>query len=507
MNEYGSPQRITIIGGGFTGASLAVQLVRASREPLDITIVEPRDSLGAGLAHSADDPDHRLNGPTFVHYLDPMDPLAFDRWVDERGLIRDDPGARVPGGQLFVRRRAFGEFVADVVRVHAKWPTGSTIRHVRDLAVGLTERGGTYIVRTESGQHRSSDMVLVATGNALPRLPAEFRQLAESNPRVIAVPTDLQRVRGIPKTARVLLLGSGLTAMDILSTLVRSGHEGPITSISRKGLRPASQRPPPPGATVATKFNLAERIDAPVAPFLRKAGDPPTVRKLMRALRDRIREVEAGGDVWYTPYDDVRETFWRVWSTLPLEEKRRYLKRLRPIFDAYRFRTPPQNEALVRAAENAGAITFLTTRVHQAQSTKHGVIRVSMRDKNELTDRLREFDAVINCTGLDAAAGAKDNPFLKSLVQEGVLCIDPTGVGFSADDHCRAIRSDGQAQERLRVVGPPTLGKFADLVGAPFIANHIRRVLPDILATLAPTPFKSQSSATAGASPTKELSA
>ena len=31
------------------------------------------------MAHSADDPDHRLNGPAFLHYVDPSDPEAFDR--------------------------------------------------------------------------------------------------------------------------------------------------------------------------------------------------------------------------------------------------------------------------------------------------------------------------------------------------------------------------------------------------------------------------------------------
>ena len=53
---------VTIVGGGFSGASAAIQLARHAPPRLDITVIEPRPDVGRGLAYSSDDPDHRLNG-------------------------------------------------------------------------------------------------------------------------------------------------------------------------------------------------------------------------------------------------------------------------------------------------------------------------------------------------------------------------------------------------------------------------------------------------------------
>lgn len=49
MGPNARTPRVTIVGGGFTGASVAVQLVRASPVAIEATIVEPRLSVGAGL--------------------------------------------------------------------------------------------------------------------------------------------------------------------------------------------------------------------------------------------------------------------------------------------------------------------------------------------------------------------------------------------------------------------------------------------------------------------------
>lgn len=476
-----APTRITIVGGGFSGASSAVQLVRASRLAVAITIVEPRPLVGGGLAHSADDPDHRLNGPAFLHYVDPSDSESFQRWCVERDLVKADPGARVADGSLYPRRRDFGRYVAETVGKLDKLPTGSTICHVQDVAEDLSHAGPLFTVRTRNGRSIESEMVMVATGNALPRLPAEFGGIDASHPGIVAVPTDLERVRAIPKSARVLVLGTGLTALDILSSLVRLGHEGQITAVSRRGLRPASQRPSTTPAPSAPAFHWPTRIDGPMAPFLLEAGSSPTMRKLMRVLRERISEVEAAGDLWYTPYDEVRDSVWQVWPTLPMHEKKRFLKRLRPWFDNFRFRSPPQNEAMVRQAEAAGGVEFRASRIRGVECAPNGAIRVAMRDRGSPVDRLQEFDAVINCTGLDSAAGVRDNPFLSSLMRQGFISVDPTGVGLAADQDCRAIAADGRVLDTLRIIGPPTNGTFPDQVGAAFIAAHIRRALPSWL--------------------------
>jgi uncharacterized NAD(P)/FAD-binding protein YdhS len=479
-------KHITIIGGGFSGASIAIQLVRASQAPLHITIIEPRSEVGRGIAHSADDPDHRLNGTINQHFIDPGDPDALNRLCTEKRLAEKDPSAIVADGNLFIRRKDFGLFVAETLKAHATWPTGSTIRHLQGRATGVAHDANSVSVETSHGQqHIASDMIIVATGNALPRLPAQYDARLNYSANVVPIPTDLERVRAIPKSARVLVLGSGLTALDVISTLLRSGHKGQITAVSRRGLRPSPQRPKlyiP--TTPLSKDALLARVEGPVPTFIQAAGYPPTTRGLTKALRQQIRQVESTGDLWYTPFDEVRDVLWQIWPKMSLKEKIRCLKRMRSWWDTYRFRSPPQNEALVRKAESLGHVIFRTTRISAILETPDGSLQVTLRDQGFPTERVESFDALINCTGLDSAAGAKDNPVLGALLSHGLISVDPTGIGFAVDAQCSAIDAEGRVNDKLRIIGPPTNGTFGDQVGAPFIAMQIGRAVPSMLMAL-----------------------
>lgn len=464
---------VLIVGGGFSGAAMAVQLARRSTSPLAIRIVEPRETVGPGVAYSTQDPDHRLNGSVATHLIDPRDPDALQRWCNARQIAARDPEARAANGQTYLRRADFGAFLAETVRAHARMPNGTTIRHLRDRALGIDEQADGFIVQTAADTALFARLVVVATGNGGARLPPPFAAL-RSHRTLIADPADLPRVRAIAPSARVLLVGSGLTGLDIVSTLLRNGHRGGITVVSRHGLRPRAQRPP--GAET-TGARVQARIDGDVPAF---AADAVTSLALSRALRRRIREHEASGGDWYEPFDALRDVVWKVWPRLGVQQKKRFLRWLRPWYDVHRFRAPPQNEAIARDAEARGAIRFVRVRLDGAQASET-VLRVAWIDHDSGSRVIETFDAVVNCTGLDPACGAAESPFLAALLRNGLLQRDATGVGFAVDAQCRPIGTNGLAHPRLRVVGPPTAGTFGDPLGTLFIAPQIARVVPEML--------------------------
>jgi uncharacterized NAD(P)/FAD-binding protein YdhS len=285
----------------------------------------------------------------------------------------------------------------------------------------------------------------------------------------------------IEPRARVLVVGSGLTALDVLSTLVRRGHRGSITAISRHGLRPRPQRPP--GASGESGMGpLLARIEGEVPAFVRDAGSPPTTRALTRALRHRIADDRHAGEDWYRAFDDLRDVVWQVWPTLAPAEKARFLRWLRPWYDMHRFRSPPQNDAMVAEAEQRGLVRFETGHL-QAAEAAHDGIRVSVRSRDG-ESWTQTFDSVVNCAGLDPTFGAHDNPFLAALLAQGVIRLDDCGIGFAVDAQCRPIGAGGAIDPRLRIIGPPTAGTFGDPLGVLFIAPQIRRMLPGVLAWL-----------------------
>ncbi len=480
-------RRVTIVGGGLSGAATAVQLVRASTLALDITIVEPAAELGRGLAYSADDPDHRVNGTPLTHMIDPQQPELLQKWIDRTGLLARDLAAITAGSGTFIRRTDFGRFVADTLRDHSSGQSnGSTIRHCRDMAVDLLPGEAGLTVRTGRGALLEAHLVVVATGNAAPRLPRPFKAAHAHHPSIVAQPSDMARIRTVPTEARVLVIGSGLTAYDILSTLVRRNHSGPITVISRRGMRPVGQRPvqpPEPGRVLPT---IMERIEGAVPGYLLGGAASPTARSLLRAVRREIEIDRAAGRDWYGGFDGLRDVLWQVWPRIAVAEKLRILHRLRPWYDAYRFRVPPQNATVVARAEREGRVAFRAARLHSVD-VGEGVreVRVEWEDPATRAIHGGVFDAIINCTGLDPSMGMRENPFLASASERGMLRMDPTGIGVEVDGQCRPFDRRGGVVERLRVFGPPTAGSCGDPLGVVFIAAQIQRALPGMLATLA----------------------
>jgi uncharacterized NAD(P)/FAD-binding protein YdhS len=236
---------------------------------------------------------------------------------------------------------------------------------------------------------------------------------------------------------------------------------------------------------------LLARIEGEVPAFIREAGTPLTTRALTRALRRRIEEDRRAGENWYRAFDDLRDVVWQVWPLLAPAEKARFLRWLRPWYDMHRFRSPPQNEAMVAEAEQRGLVTFETGQLASAEAAHDG-IRVVCRSRPRQGhsgagsggSQFSTHDVVVNCTGLDPTCGARANPFLAALLAQGVIRIDDCGLGFAVDAQCRPIAAGGAVDPRIRIVGPPTAGTFGDPLGVLFIAPQIRRMLPGVLASL-----------------------
>jgi uncharacterized NAD(P)/FAD-binding protein YdhS len=475
---------VTIVGGGFSGASLAVQLARHSALPLDVTVVEPRAAVGRGLAYSTDDPDHRLKGTVGTHLVDPADPEELTRWCAEQAIARDDPDAVAAGGALFVRRHEFGRFVGEAFAREARRDGRVRLRHLRDEAIDARPEEQRIAVTTRGHACLPSDLLVIATGNVPTRFPARVAPDVDGHPGLIGEPWDLGRIRAIDRDARVFVLGTGLTALDVVTTLLRAGHRGSITAVSSRALRPRPHRPAfdvPPAPSGA---GMLQRIDGHLPEFLRVLPRPLAAPALTRALRRRIAQAREHGESWYGPFDELRDPLWQLWSELEIVEKRRVLRHVRRWYDVHRFRAPPQNEAIVHDAERQGQVVFRAAKVRSIEAGDGGALAVELHEGSTGAVRLETFDAVVNCAGLDSGGGAMRNPFLAALMQQGTLAPHAAGVGFAVDARCRPIGANGAPSDAVRVIGPPTAGAFGDPLGAIFIAAQIRRMLPGVYASL-----------------------
>ena len=264
------PTRICIIGGGFSGAVVAVQLARHLADAATIEIIEPREMLGGGVAYSATDPSHRINVPAAKMVVFGEDPLHFARWLEEHNALDGDPSALWESGAAFPQRAVFGRYLAGLVEEARIVRPDVTIRHRRTVAASIHPKTGGYVVSLADGKTLPADTVVLAVSHPPPAVPSVLLPAFAAGAPIIADPWSPGALDDIPADAQVLVVGTGLTMADAIATLDRRHHRGPILAISRRGL--LSRGHPAGDFPVWSFFASADLAGDGARPLARGAG-------------------------------------------------------------------------------------------------------------------------------------------------------------------------------------------------------------------------------------------
>lgn len=458
--------RIAIIGGGFSGVATAIHLSRGAERPLEICIIEPRAALGMGLAHSAPDADARLNGPDAIHAPYPDAPEDFALWMRRSGALARDPQAVASDGLVFPRRLAFGHYMQEQASlIAASNASASRLTHAQDRAVRLRPEAAAVQIELASGARLRADHCVLALGWNEVGVPRELSGIV-GHRAWFGHPWDSERFAAIRPQAAVLLVGSGLSACDTFAALVARGHQGPVYSIARRGLRPASQNPQ------RSSRSIWARVMDPRPPVLEALGGDHSLRHTVRTLRRQAAAAQRGGASWHLPFDEFRDAAHLLWPAWSVAEQQRYLRHAKSWYDAFRFRNPPQVQAIVQSGVASRQLQFLSGRLRAAQAQGMG-IHVHYEPRGGASQQGLSVEAVINCTGPQPRPSASANPLWRQLLADGLARDSSTGLGVDVDTAARLIDAQGRAHQRLFAVGPPTMGRFGEVVAVPFIVRGI----------------------------------
>jgi uncharacterized NAD(P)/FAD-binding protein YdhS len=464
---YTSPTvpTVAIIGGGFTGAAVAYHLASLTDDHSRILVFEPRAEIGRGVAYSTQDPVHRINVPAARMTLLPDDENHFARWLAAQDALARDPEATLRNGQSYPARRLFGRYVAEQLDPLI---TSGRIEHHRARIVSVAKDGSGWLLITDAGEVFAADIIVISTSHPPPVPPAMLAQAFGANPRFIADPWVPDALAPIAAEDRVLVVGTGLTMADAIATLDTQGHRGSITAISRRGQRSHSH---------------AQSHVEPFGDFLTRPSH--TALGLLRRVRSTL---QAGG-AWQGLFDRLRIQGPDIWKALPLAERRRLIRHLRPFWDTHRFRIAPQIGAILDRRIAEGTLSIEAASIRRAVMAS-GRFAVTLRSRNGAL-QTREFDAVIATTGPGHGSILNSQPFLAELRASGSLMPDATGLGIAVDEASRLIGPHG-ATPHAFVAGPLARGTFGELMGLPEVTNHavsvaanVARLLPDFAATAA----------------------
>ena len=437
-----------IVGGGASGVLAAAQLLFRGAE---VTLLEPASDLGRGMAYSTKCPLHLLNVRAGNMSALPDDCQHFLRWLQSAR-----PGQYAECS--FAPRGLYGDYIRSVLDEALRTGRGK-FRHVGSRAVGARVLTGSVAVETESSDVLYGDAVILATGNTAPAgWPGLSPEVASSG-RFFNIAWMEGAFGTSDRHAPVLLLGSGLTAVDALLALRHYGHHGKVYMVSRRGLLPQTH----------------------VLPVYRSIRMAPCTRlqDLVRGIRMAASRTEALPAGWREAVDSIRPETNRYWQGLTVTEQRRFLRHLRPFWDTHRHRMAPQIGAVVQDSLRDGSLEILAGRTRGLRLVEDGVeARIALRGCGETATLT--VQRVVNCTGPDADLSRSANPLLRNLVEQGWLQPDPHRMGALADDRGALLPSRGGRRPPLYALGPLRMGPLLESIAIPEIRVQARD-LADLL--------------------------
>lgn len=462
--------RIVVIGGGFSGAAFAIHLLRDHPDlRVELTIIEPGARLGAGLAYGTTDPQHRINVAASRMALFAEDPTHFHRWLEASDEAARDPDAALPDGRLYPQRGRFGAYVAETLDALAEAAAPRiALRHLRQRAVAVAPSGEGFTIVLDDGSDLVADRLILAVAHPPPATPSFLRAVSRSS--LVADPWVAGALGGIAADSRVLIVGTGLTASDVVASLAARGHRGTITALSRHGLLP---RP---------------RTEQAVEAYGDFAHPPAaTALALLRRVRATIAELRALGRPWEDAIDALRRDAPILWRALPRSQKRRLLRHARAFWDVHRFQAAPQIDAAVSRLRASGQLRILAGRLRSVEPAGPGrpaTLRATWTSRGGGAQTL-DIDHVINCTGPGHGSVVATSPVLSSLAAAGLVREDGLGLGLDVTADNQAIGADGHPHRSLFVAGPLARSAHGELMGLPQVATQPREIARAVTRQLA----------------------
>lgn len=444
--------RIAIIGAGFSGSLVAAHLSRIAPRGTEIALIEkaPRQQ-GRGVAYGTELACHLLNVPAGKMSAFPDDPDHFLRWARTRqaSLLRP-PWVVDVGAESFLPRRAYGHYLVDLLDVAAREAApdiGLIRRTAKVVSVAKTPEGLT--LRLRDGTQLTADRAVLALGNFPPGDPCVADPAFYASARYRGNPWEPGLLDTVLNTRSCLLIGGGLTMVDWAIALKQAGYTGRIHVLSRRGLWPQAHAPATP-----TVFALDTAA--------------PSARGWLGALRRHIRDT---GCDWRAAIDALRPANQTLWQCLPLVEKRRFLRHLRPWWDCHRHRLAPVVAGQLRELVDAGQLVRHVGRILAYRERPDTVeVRVRPRHGGEIV--VIAADTVLNCSGSESDYRQLESPLARDLLDRGLIRPDALRLGLDVAPDGALIQADGSPSDRLFTLGPPKKGVLWETTAVPEIRSQ-----------------------------------
>jgi uncharacterized NAD(P)/FAD-binding protein YdhS len=364
----------------------------------------------------------------------------------------------------FLPRPVYGRYVGSLLEEATGHGSAGNLQWIHGEISSVMREQSRVELQLADGSTLNTQSLVLSAGNFppanlnIPGLCADSRRYARS-------PWSATALRAIPKNGNVLLIGSGLTSVDLAVALKSEGFAGHIHILSRRGLMPQTHRR-------TGKWGQ-----------FWSAQSPRTIRGLLHLVREQVRAASESGGDWREVIDSLRPVTQQIWQSLSPAERRRFLRHVRSYWEVHRHRIAPEiGDAIDKLVHEGQAIIYVGRVTNYREFPDHA--EVELRDRKTGDVRMLSVDRVINCTGPETDCRRVEDPLIKNLLAQGLARPDPLFLGLDVDLKGALIDSSGRPSPALYVIGSARKGSLWETIAVPELRTQASELAVHLACTL-----------------------
>jgi uncharacterized NAD(P)/FAD-binding protein YdhS len=472
--ENDSPRSIAIIGGGATGVSVLTQLITqfesvSTQIRLKIYLIETTSKIGPGLAYSTDNKHHILNMSAETMGIYPEKSGDFVEWLKESKSYFSDHSEAI--NSQYLPRLLYGKYLENRFQLaldRAK-KNEISVELVNDEAIAVKTDHNRVLLDLRNGRRIDADYLVLALGN----LPPTVGQEMISKPGYVHCQWhNKDKLDRIPSREPVAILGSGLSAVDAVLSLITNGHKGKITLVSRNGWLPKVRSVP----------RLYERklLTLRTLRLITKGGRLPLSLKHVEWLFQKEIELAEGRKIDWEAVFDLTETgkvlkndllsargnvlAWQnvlistetiindIWNMMSLGDQALFDKKYSTLWSVFRHPMPVKNAEKILGYLEGGQL-----------EVRGGLQKFAFKEDGdrfvfEFAESLLEASYLINTSGHGSQITKIQSQFIQNALNQGVITPQVFG-GLNIDYHSNnVINGNNEILSHVYAVGSLTKG-------------------------------------------------
>jgi uncharacterized NAD(P)/FAD-binding protein YdhS len=451
-------RRVAIIGGGAAAAALLSELLeRQLPQPLHLDWYTGGGNSPRGVAYGTRSDKHLLNVRAASMSMFAARPHGFLEFAQR--------GDNSIAGTDFLPRRLYGDYLETQVEraLERARAAGHDVRVLPfEVDAVVPEHDGVNVIHGEDSAR--VDAAVLAIGSLPPQPLSGVSDDALDSGQYVTEPWSfLAQAKPDTRPRKVVLIGLGLTAVDVLLELSALWPNATFEAISRHGLLPE----PHLQHASAPADDSSELIEA--------MRDEPYIRTWIRMLREAV----AQSADWRTVVDSLRPHTPSLWALLPEAERSRFLRHARWAWERVRHRMPPQVMAAMKSLEETDRLHRRRGRL-QAVDVAGDKLHLDIRRPHGKGVETMDADLVIQTVGLNTDVRRTHHPLIRQLSTNGHVTADPLGLGITASAESRA-KHDELAWPHFYVIGTLLRGTLWESTAMPEIRQQARNLADRLL--------------------------